>query len=534
MAPPSSTEPVVGSELIASSGARYRIDARIGSGGMGAVYRALDVARNTPVAIKITAPELRAQPGIAERFANEATAMSRIASEHVVKVLASETTLDGIPFLVMELLVGRDLDAVIEQAAPMDPPRAVHLALQMLRGLQVAHAAGVIHRDVKPRNAFVLGDDHAQPGEREQLKLIDFGITKLLDDTQHLTRTATSLGTPSYMSPEQAKNAKAADARSDLYSVGVILYEMLTRKRPFSGGTASEIITKITTEPPLPVLTARPDLNPALAAVIERALVKNPTARYASAELFASALRLFADERSAGVLGRIDSGTGSFAPPIAAFVTGAASATPPPTPVFVPAMAPTAPAQAFQPRAATPIESAPVPSSRGRGPWITIVAVVVALVVGAVGSTVIRHQLRHGKSSKASSTSTDGEDETAKKVAVPKDESSADDMNIDGHAEAPTQLGAPRAKASASTHPSASHSTSTSTTTTTTIASTTATATTIASTTTTATPSAPTTVTPPTSATPTPSTSASTRRLPPRPHPWHTPHKVPPGAPTTP
>ena len=299
--------PAVG-EVVAG---RYRIEALLGEGGMGAVFRALEVAgAQRVVALKFASPEMRTRPGMASRFANEAVAASKIASEHVVKILGVEATSDGTPFIVMELLEGRDLDDVIEKEAPLPPDRAVHYALQILRALQVAHGVGVVHRDLKPSNCFIVNQD----GAPDHVKLIDFGITKILgDDSQQLTKTSTTLGTPSYMSPEQAKSAKAADARSDLYSVGVILYELLTRKRPFDAGSHNELVVKICTEPPLPLRSHRNDLPSKLVAAVEHALVKSPTGRFQTAEAFARELQPFAGPQSAGVIDRI--ADNSAAPP---------------------------------------------------------------------------------------------------------------------------------------------------------------------------------------------------------------------------
>jgi serine/threonine-protein kinase len=283
---------------------RYRIDALLGEGGMGAVFRATELAANLSVALKFPAPEMRARPGMASRFANEASAASRIACEHVVQIFGVETTESGSPFIVMELLNGRDLDAIVEKESPLLPARAVHFTLQILRALQVAHAAGVVHRDLKPSNALVIERD----GEPDYVKLIDFGITKIIGDDKGLTKTSTTLGTPAYMAPEQAKSAKAADARSDLYSVGVILYELLTRRRPFEGESQNEVVIKICTEPPMPLRSLRGDLPAGLVAAVEHALVKAPLGRFPTAQAFAAALEPFADERSKGVLARIHSG----------------------------------------------------------------------------------------------------------------------------------------------------------------------------------------------------------------------------------
>lgn len=302
--------PSVGSYV----GGRYRIDALLGEGGMGAVFLAAD-AQGHRYALKFPAPDIRSRPGMMSRFANEALAASRIASEHVVKIFGVEATEDGVPFIVMELLEGTDLDAIIEQQAPVDVPRAVHFALQILRALQVSHAAGVVHRDMKPSNCFVITHN----GEPDWIKLIDFGITKILgDDGANQTRTSVTMGTPAYMSPEQARSAKAAEPRSDLYSVGVILYELLTKKRPFEGDSGNELVVKICTEPPIPIRQVRPDLPPRLASAVEHALVKIPAGRYEGAQAFAHALAPFADARSVDVLQRIDAGITNLAPLAAA------------------------------------------------------------------------------------------------------------------------------------------------------------------------------------------------------------------------
>ena len=288
---------------------RYRIDALLGEGGMGAVFHASD-SQGGAFALKFPAPEIRLRPGMMSRFANEAVAASRIASEHAVHIFGVEATEDGTPFIVMELLQGTDLDQIIEAQAPVETARAVHFALQILRALQVAHAAGVVHRDMKPANCFVL----SQAGDNDFIKIIDFGITKLLgDDAANQTRTSVTMGTPAYMSPEQAKSAKSAEPRSDLYAVGVILYELLTKKRPYDGESHNELVVKICTEPPLPIRMARPDLPTDLAGVVEHALVKIPAGRYESAQAFARALAPFSDARSTAVLQRIEGGVQSSA-----------------------------------------------------------------------------------------------------------------------------------------------------------------------------------------------------------------------------
>jgi len=350
--------PSVGSYV----GGRYRIDALLGEGGMGAVFLATD-AQGSRFALKFPAPDIRSRPGMMSRFANEALAASRIASEHVVKIFGVEATETGVPFIVMELLEGTDLDAIIDREAPVDIPRAVHFALQILRALQVSHAAGVVHRDMKPSNCFVI----TQAGEPDFVKLIDFGITKILgDDGANQTRTSVTMGTPAYMSPEQARSAKAAEPRSDLYSVGVILYELLTKKRPFEGESGNELVVKICTEPPLPIRQVRPDLPPRLASAVEHALVKIPAGRYEGAQAFAHALAPFADARSVDVLQRIDAGITNNAPLAAALA--------PTPPVGSPPQRAAAGGTAMMEPMAFGDASATPPPVEGRAPQRTVVA----------------------------------------------------------------------------------------------------------------------------------------------------------------
>jgi serine/threonine-protein kinase len=243
--------------------------------------------------------------GAVERFVNEGVAASQIDSDHVVKVFDVGRLPNGAPYLVMEYLEGRDLSQLLEREGPVLPPaRAVHFTVQALRALHTAHAAGIVHRDMKPSNCFVIEKD----GEPDFVKLVDFGISKVrtADDgtgaapAPHLTKTNSALGTPLYMSPEQARSPRDVDHRSDLYSVGAILYEMLAGRTPYTSDTGefTEILFKIFTTEPDPLQSLRPDIPPALAAVVHRALTRDRDGRFASAVEMAEALAPFADDRS--------------------------------------------------------------------------------------------------------------------------------------------------------------------------------------------------------------------------------------------
>jgi serine/threonine-protein kinase len=282
---------------------KYRCERMIGVGGMGAVALATHLLRKAPVALKFMHPAVSVREGFIERFINEAVAASRIDSEHVVKVFDVGQLEEGTPYLVMEYLEGTDLAGVLErdgQPGLQSIPRCLHFAVQILRGLQIAHDASIVHRDMKPSNCFVIEKD----GDPDFVKLLDFGISKLQQpDDVKLTQTNSLLGTPLYMSPEQARSAKLADHRTDLYAVGVILYELLTGRPPFdSDSTFTELLIKIATEEPTPLVEIRPDVPPALAAVVRRAFARDPKQRYGSAFELSEAISPWCDERSRSVI----------------------------------------------------------------------------------------------------------------------------------------------------------------------------------------------------------------------------------------
>ena len=283
---------------------KYRVEHLLGEGGMGAVAKATHILRRAPVALKFMSPAVLSMQGAVERFVNEGVAASQIDSDHVVKVFDVGRLPSGSPYLVMEFLEGRDLSQVLEREGPvLDMPRAVHFTVQALRALHTAHAAGIVHRDMKPSNCFVINKD----GEPDFVKLVDFGISKVrtADDgsaapAPHLTKTNSALGTPLYMSPEQARSPRDVDHRSDLYSVGAILYEMLAGRTPYTSDTGefTEILFKIFTTEPEPLRNLRPDIPEALAAIVHRALLRDREGRFASAADMAEALAPFTDERS--------------------------------------------------------------------------------------------------------------------------------------------------------------------------------------------------------------------------------------------
>jgi beta-lactam-binding protein with PASTA domain len=257
---------------------RYRITSRIGTGGMADVYCAHDEHLGRDVAIKVLHRRFAQDQEFVERFRREASAAAGLQHPNVVGVF-DRGEYDGTYYIAMEYLRGRTLKEVISQDAPLDQERALDITVQILRAAGFAHRRGVIHRDFKPQNVIV--------DEEDRVKVTDFGIARA--GASEITETGSIMGTAQYLSPEQAQGAAAEDT-SDLYSIGIVLYEMLTGELPFTGDSAVAVALRHLTEPPRPPRQLRPDIHPGLEAVVMQALAKDPASRFHDADSFIAAL----------------------------------------------------------------------------------------------------------------------------------------------------------------------------------------------------------------------------------------------------
>jgi serine/threonine-protein kinase len=267
-------------------GNRYELVRRIGTGGMGAVYEAIQSDLGRRVALKVLHTHLSLEPTLIERFRREALAAAALGHPNIVSVSDLQNPPDHPPFLVMELLTGLSLKQAILANGPIEPRRVAHIAAQVLSALGAAHSARIVHRDVKPDN-IVLIDTTAM---RDFVKVLDFGVAKLSrENVEGLTVAGAILGTLSYMAPEQARGEEL-DGRADVYSVGACMYHALTGKKPFDKRQKAELYAAVLMEPPAPLASLCPEADRRLVAIVERAMEKKPADRYASAEEMVSAL----------------------------------------------------------------------------------------------------------------------------------------------------------------------------------------------------------------------------------------------------
>lgn len=298
-APPAPAAP---GEII---GGKYKVGECIGFGGMGVVCAATHLELERKLAIKFVRPEFAESDEFVTRFLNEARAAAALRSEHVAQVLDCGRLPSGTPYMVLEHLEGADLESIVGSKGPLHVELAVDLALQLCEALAEAHAMHIVHRDIKPQNLFVTEG----PGGAPVLKVLDFGVSKrLYSEDPSVTHASQGIGSPHYMSPEQMTSPRDVDARSDIWSVGAVLFELLAARPPFTGETLPEVCAKVVTQPAPFIRSFRPNVPPRLEAVVQRCLEKDRELRFADVGDLADALGPFASPAgfaSIDLIGRI-------------------------------------------------------------------------------------------------------------------------------------------------------------------------------------------------------------------------------------
>jgi len=311
-------------------GERYFLKRQVGVGGFGAVFEAEDRRLQKRVAVKVLSPYVAAHPQTLQRFEREAIAASQVGHEGIVDVTDFGRDPDGTRYIVMEYLNGADLAKELSDAGTFTAERAFDVAIQVADALFAAHEKGILHRDLKPANIYLI----ERAGRADYVKILDFGISKVLAQGEPgvLTATGQTIGTPFYMSPEQATGDRVIDARSDVYALGVILFEVLVGRPPFVGTTHVGVLTQHVTKPPPLPSALRPDLGipPAIDSLIMQALAKDPGARFQSMREMGEAMRgLLAGsfQKALGLEPRAEGSLPRSLPPRPAFTPEAFAAT---------------------------------------------------------------------------------------------------------------------------------------------------------------------------------------------------------------
>jgi serine/threonine protein kinase len=289
---------------------RYLIGPIIGEGGMGTVCEAFHLGLDVPVAIKVIRADLRDTPEFVQRFLNEGRAAASLKGEHIARVYDVGQLDSGEPYLVMEKLDGIELETFIQESGPLGAADAANLVMEACEGLAEAHAMSLVHRDIKPANLFLA----RRADSKLVLKILDFGISKRLNRAavgKSLTDPGRSLGSPWYMAPEQMRNAARVDQRADIWSLGVLLFELLTKQPPFDGEAVPEVCAKVLTEPTPSLRALAPEVDPDLEAIVMRCLEKDADLRY---QTVAELMRDLAPHTSRLTPSSIRDGLGSLAP----------------------------------------------------------------------------------------------------------------------------------------------------------------------------------------------------------------------------
>jgi len=279
---------------------KYRVDRILGAGGMGVVVAATHEALDQKVAIKFLLPTMVDNSDLVRRFLREGRAAGKLKSEHVAKVIDVGSLESGSPYMVLEYLEGRDLSEVLKAEGPLPVTVAIRFILQAIEAIAEAHSVKIIHRDLKPQNLFLTHRVNGDP----LVKVLDFGISKAIEEASaefQLTRSQSLLGSPLYMSPEQMRSSRAVDERSDVWSLGVLLHELLTARHPFESDTIPGLVFQVTMEPPTPIREHRPEVDEGLERVIQRCLAKNAADRYANVAELARDLEPFGGDAVRGM-----------------------------------------------------------------------------------------------------------------------------------------------------------------------------------------------------------------------------------------
>jgi serine/threonine-protein kinase len=395
-------------------GGKYRVSRVVGEGGMGVVVEATHVQLDERVALKFLRPEMLATPDVVARFDREARAAVKLKSDHVARVMDVGKTPAGVPYMVMEYLEGKDLGETLAEQGPLPVPQAVEYIIQACEGIGEAHARGIVHRDVKPENLFLVKRDDGW----RSVKVLDFGISKAVlvgpsGVDPNSKDTAAIMGSPHYMSPEQLRSTKTVDHRADVWSLGVVLFELLAGTMPFDENLEfTELVANILEVPHRRLRDLRGDAPIMLEAVVDRALEKDRNRRYQSTADLAVALLPFAPKRARATAERVTSITKAAGLTDPSFQVPPSDMPPPgPDPMNLPTMAPprvpnVTPAQSpmttSNPSISGAVDAMMMPPKR-RVPIVALAAAGVALVSLIA---VTAYTLGHTSDAKASASAT--------------------------------------------------------------------------------------------------------------------------------